>query len=122
MNPLQAPTPFNLDTAQTDISNALIGFLRISLDADKVKNDPDAGRQIFESIKDSITAGLAACGEVKRLLDGVAALRDRHQPRPHADPTQPGALCSTCSLNGAIVAWPCDTWTGVDRLLTHGKH
>lgn len=121
MDPIQTPTPFNLDTAQKDISGALLGFLRMSFGGDEAKNDPEAGQQLIDAIKDSITAGLSACTEVKRLLDGLGALRNRHQPRPHADQSTPGALCAACSLHGAIVAWPCETWTAADQLLTHGQ-
>lgn len=125
MNPFQQPTtpaPFNLDTAQKDIGEALLGFLRISLDGASLKDDPEAGRQIFESIKDSIVAGLGACGEVKRLYEALTGLRDTHRPRPHLDPTAPGALCAACSLHGALITWPCETWTAIDRTLTHHQH
>lgn len=124
MNPFEtpAPPPFNLDTASKDISDALIGFVRLSLDAESLKSDPQAGRQFFDSIKNSVVAGMSACGEVKRLQDEFSALRDRHKPRPHADPTTPGALCEACSLNGSLIAWPCETWKAADKALTHHQH
>lgn len=123
MNPFQtpAPAPFNLDTAQKDISSALVGFVQLSLNAIALKDDPDAGRQFFDAIKDSIVAGMAACAEVKRLLDAFTGLRDKHQPRPHLDPSKPGALCAACSLHGALISWPCETWTAIDQTLTHGQ-
>lgn len=122
MNPFDAPAPapFNLDTATKSISNALLGFVRMSLDP-SVKDDRAAGEQIIAAIKDAILAGSNACTEVKRLTDEFTTLRDTHQPRPHADPTQPGALCTACSLHGALIAWPCETWKAADKALTRNQ-
>ncbi|MGW2692401.1 hypothetical protein ACWC3Y_11125 [Streptomyces sp. NPDC001296] len=124
MNPFEtpAPAPFDLTDTQKTISNALVGFVQLSLGGDAIKNDPETGRQFFEAIKDSIVAGMAACGEVKRLTEALTGLRDKHQPRPHLDPTTPGALCAACSLHGALIAWPCETWTAVDKTLAHSHH
>ncbi|MGW4493826.1 hypothetical protein [Streptomyces sp. NPDC004376] len=123
MNPFEtAPrTPFDLDTANKAISTALISFVRMSLDP-TVKDDPTAGEQIIGAIKDAILAGSNACAEVKRLQGEFTAMRDKHQPRPHLDPSTPGALCAACSLHGALIAWPCETWKAADRALTHGQH
>ncbi|MFJ6667466.1 hypothetical protein [Streptomyces sp. NPDC091383] len=115
------PAPFNVDTATKAISAALIGFVRISLDP-SVKDDRAAGDEIIGAIKDAILVGSSACAEVKRLQDVLAAMRNRHQPRPHLDPSAPGALCAACSLHGALITWPCDTWKGADHALTHGQH
>lgn len=123
MNPFQtpAPAPFNLNIAEKAITDALIGFVRISLDGASLKDDPEAGQRIFESIKDSILAGSNACAEVKRLQAEFTGLRDSHRPRPHADPSTPGALCEACSLNGALISWPCETWKTADKALTHNQ-
>ena len=121
MDPLQTPTAFDLTTAQQAITGALVSFVRISIGGESPKDDPQAGEQLFENIKNAITAGMSACTEVKRLTDSLTVLRNRHQPRPHADPDKPGALCAACSLHGAIVAWPCEAWAAADRILTHGQ-
>ena len=123
MNPLTSePAPFNLDTTQKTISAGLVGIVRILLDGASLKGDPQAAQQIFGEIKDALIAGSSAYAEVKRLHGSLTALRDQHKPRPHADPTAPGALCNACSLHGVLVAWPCETWTATDRALTHGQH
>lgn len=121
MNPFDTtPAAFDLDTSQKAISTALISFVRVSLDP-TFKDDPAAGEQMFDAIKDAILAGGNACAEVKRLREDLAALKDKHQPRPHLDPSTPGALCTECSLDGALIGWPCGAWKTADQVLNRSQ-
>jgi hypothetical protein len=70
------------------------------------------------AIREGLLGGMTACSEITRMRSDITQLRDAHRPRPHADPTAPGALCEACSLRGALIAWPCETWRAADRTLT----
>lgn len=121
MNPLQPAKPFDLDDTQKTVTTALLGLITSILSQREGSPDPEAGANLMESIQDALIAGTAACAEIHRMRAALARLRDTHRPKPHADPTQPGALCATCSLDGALTAWPCQPWTAADRILTHGQ-
>lgn len=119
---LDPNAPFDITASDKAIGDALVSLVTLSFRQPGEPIAPEAGQQFFEHVKDAIFAGSMACGEIKRLRADMAAIRDAHRPRPHADPSAPGALCEACSLHGALVSWPCATWTAVDRSLTHGQH
>src|SRR5690348_39171 len=114
------PTPFSLDEAQKAVTTALLNLLKASLGGNS-EPDPETAASLRQSIQDALLAGSAACAEIGRMRASLTELRDTHRPQPHADHTQPGALCATCSLDGALIAWPCHTWTAADQILTHGQ-
>lgn len=116
-----APTPFDLDASNKAISTALVSYITFSL-SQPGERTAESVQQMLTDIQNAITAGSAACAEVGRMRTELAALRDQHRPRPHADPSAPGALCEACSLHGSLVQWPCQTWQAVDRTLTNGQH
>lgn len=113
--------PFSLDTANKSIGNALVDLIKLMFPRPGTTLDRAAGQDILKSLTDGIGAGSQACTEVTRLRTAFTALRDSHRPKPHADPTAPGSLCAACSLHGALIAWPCETWTVADRTLSHGQ-
>ncbi|MET7776285.1 hypothetical protein ABZU94_10595 [Streptomyces mirabilis] len=115
------PPPFDDHTASATMADAVIAMVTMSIRSPGTKPDPEQAVTVMGKIREALTTGLAACAEVSRLRTGLAALRDEHRPRPHADPTQPGALCAACSVHGALVSWPCGTWSTAERILNHGK-
>lgn len=124
MFPTQQPETsktFDLDTAHKTITGALMKLLMLSLrDPAAPPTESDAG-ELMTAIRDALLSGSMACSEITRIRDSLIMLRDTHRPRPHADPSTPGALCEACSLRGALVTWPCETWTAADKTLTHGQ-
>lgn len=116
-----APAPFNVDDAARTVTTAVIGLITLSFREKDQPVDPEAGKEFAASVREALLAGSAACAEITRMRTALTSLRDNHRPRPHADPNQPGALCTACSLHGALIAWPCETWTAVDQVLTHGQ-
>jgi hypothetical protein len=117
-----ADTPFDVDTATKTISGALIQLITMGFrkPEDGAPTEAD-GANLMKAIQDSLLAGSLACAEIKRIQADIAAMRDTHRPRPHADPTKPGALCEACSLSGALVAWPCGPWSAAEKVLTRGQ-
>lgn len=116
-----SPTPFDLDAASKTVTGALLSYMKFSFAAPAERNEADV-RQMLDDLQNALIAGSAACAEVDRLRGELSRLRDQHRPRPHADSSAPGALCEACSLHGALIGWPCQTWTAADRTLTHGQH
>lgn len=117
-SPFPTPGRFDLDSASTQIGAAVAGVIKMTFRPPGQQPGEKASKELFDSILHALVAGGSACAEVKRLRGGLARLRDNHRPRPHADPTAPGALCQACSLHGALVPWPCEPWQCADHLLT----
>ncbi|WP_435244925.1 hypothetical protein [Streptomyces tendae] len=120
-NPAAELQPFDLDTANLSIGNAIVSLVKLLMRAPGTTPGPAEARAALDNVQAALTAGAGACREVTRMHTELAALRDSHRPQPHADPTQPGALCAGCSVHGSIVSWPCGTWTAAERILNHGK-
>ncbi len=119
--PAETP-PFEVDTASKTISGALVQLLTLTLRGpESAPPTPEEGTAFMNAIREAIFAGTQACGEIKRMQADLTAMRDTHRPRPHADPTKPGALCEACSLSGALVAWPCSPWNTAEKILTRGQ-
>ncbi|MFF9310133.1 hypothetical protein ACF1BS_04400 [Streptomyces sp. NPDC014748] len=116
-----ADGPFDLDAADSAVGNAIIGMLKMMMREPGSKPDPTEAKAVMDGIRQGLMAGSQACTEITRIRAELAALRDEHRPRPHADSAQPGALCTACSVHGSIVIWPCGTWSAAERILTRGK-
>ncbi|MFJ8153912.1 hypothetical protein [Streptomyces sp. NPDC094468] len=116
----ELPT-FDEKTASATMVDAVIGMVNMSVREPGTMPDRDQAAAVMGKIREALTTGLAACAEVSRLRTELGALRDEHRPRPHADPNAPGALCAACSIHGALVSWPCGTWSTAERILNHGK-
>jgi hypothetical protein len=116
----QTAKPFDLEESQKLIGSAVIGIVTLSL-AKQETIDHETSVKVWSDIREAITAGAYACSEIRRMRDEITELRDSHRPRPHADPSRPGALCAACSLDGALISWPCQVWTAADRILTQGQ-
>jgi hypothetical protein len=114
--------PFDLDTAHKAIGTALVTMVTFSFRGpNAAPPTPDEARQFMEAVQQAVFQGSNACAEIKRMREDLTQLRDSHRPRPHADPTQPGALCEACSLTGALIAWPCGPWSTAEQILTRGQ-
>lgn len=118
--PTELPA-FNVDTASRTISGALVQMVTLSFRKPEDTPTPEDGAALMKAVQEAILAGSQACAEIKRIQSDLAAMRDTHRPRPHADPNQPGALCEACSLTGALIAWPCGPWNTAEKILTHGQ-
>lgn len=115
-------TTFDLNAANLAISGAIISMITSAFRDPNTPPDEATNRQLVDDIQGALTSGAQACAEVKRLNDGIATMRDQHRPQPSADPTAPEPRCSTCSLTGVIVPWPCAPWSAAEQLLTHHQH
>lgn len=113
--------PFDEKTATTTMVDAVISMVTMSMRAPGAMPDREQAAALMGKIREALQTGLAACGEVSRLRTELATLRDEHRPRPHADRTAPGALCAACSIHGALISWPCGTWSAAEKILNHGK-
>lgn len=82
---------------------------------DTTFDDPEVAAKLMHGfVKDSV----AAMGEVKRLYIVLDGQKRRHLPLPGS----PGApvKCTSCSLHGAEVLWPCEPYTTADKALPEG--
>jgi hypothetical protein len=124
MMPTQLPDPnkpYDNDTTMKTVSGALIKLVMMGFrDPATPPSDVD-GEELMTAIREGLLGGTLACAEVNRMREALKVLRDAHRPRPHADPTAPGALCETCSLHGALIVWPCETWRAADQILTKNQ-
>ena len=75
---------------------------------------PDEGMAFWKNLITALTDTCDVIGEVERLREGRQRARDIHIPQASADPAVPGAVCTGCSVHGALVAWPCATWKALD--------
>lgn len=113
--------PFDEKTASATMADAIITMVSAPMRAPGGRPNRETASAVMDKIKDALITGMAAVAEVSRLRAELGALRDEHRPRPHADPTAPGALCAASSIHGALVSWPCSTWSATERILNHGK-
>lgn len=113
----QPPARFDVKAAHLTIGEAISSVLRLSLRGPAAAHDEELASSTFKAITLALMAGSSACAEVTRLHAELSAQRDRHRPRPHADPRAPGALCDACSLHGALVSWPCAVWQAAESIL-----
>jgi hypothetical protein len=65
---------------------------------------------IVKSVADVAVLG----SEIEKLRAGRQKARDIHMPQTSSDPAVPGAICTGCSVHGAVVAWPCATWKALE--------
>lgn len=112
---------FDVEAANRTIGESMVNLVKLMMPMPGSEPDPELANSFMTSITTALAAGSGAVAEVKRLRADLAQMRDSHRPRPHADPTAAGALCEACSLHGALTAWPCGTWTSVERILAHGQ-
>jgi hypothetical protein len=113
--------PFDLNTANDAIGQAIASIVKVTFRAPGSVPAPAEAAAVMDSLRNAVLAGAQACTEITRIRAELAVLRDEHRPRPHADSSAPGALCTACSVHGSIVSWPCSPWTADERILTHGK-
>lgn len=116
-SPFPIPGPFDLDAATTQIGAAVGGVIELTFRPSGEVPTPEATKSVWDAMLGALQAGSSACAEVKRIRGALTDFRDSHRPRPHADPTAPGAICDGCSVHGALVNWPCAPWQFAERLL-----
>jgi hypothetical protein len=114
---------FNLDAANKTITEATVSLVKLMLPLPGQEPPTlEQGQALMKQITDAITTGASACSEVTRYRTAFADLREQHRPQPHPNPNAPGALCTACSLHGALVPWPCNAWTTAEKTLSHGQN
>ena len=113
--------PFDADASGKAIGGAISSLIKLSFPTPGAELDPDAAAAFMTTITEALAAAGHALAEVKRIRGALTAMRDGHRPRPHTDPTAPGALCDACSLHGALITWPCTPWTAAEQILTHNQ-
>jgi hypothetical protein len=118
-----SPQPFDAKAAQRAITTAMLNFVKLTFRAPgpPAAADLEAGQALMAAVPEALKAGSEACGELDRIRGDLAAARDEHRPRPHADPSAAGAQCTRCSLSGVIVSWPCEPWNLAERILNRGR-
>jgi hypothetical protein len=113
---------FDLDRDTKTVGEALMKLIKLYFPAPGAEKPTLAEAKVaVDLISEGLFSGSKACGEVARLRKVLTTSRDLHQPRPHADPTKPGALCVACSLDGSVTAWPCRAWQALDTALMHDQ-
>lgn len=120
MNTDSTPThrPFDLEKARTrtlDTTSVLLKLVLIPSEAAAFAADPEAQHRWSQRLRELTTDALEATGEVARLYAQFRELQRRHMPIAG----EPGAaaMCSSCSLHGAQVPWPCEVYNFAGKAL-----
>lgn len=118
MQNLQPPTiePFNYRNVSKRQAEFMVGYIKAAFGIDESwATDPE---QTAKQMQGFMTDAAELLGEVKRLYDAFDSLKRKHMPHPG----EPGAPVkyTACSLHGAEVLWPCETYKAADSTLPEG--
>ena len=113
MNPIPEVKPFNLAEVTRRNADFLVAYLTIAMGG--VRPDEEQSHEISKRLIEHLTDSAQALDEIKRLYAVLEELQRRHMPLAGT----PGAavLCEGCSLHGAQVPWPCETYTQAGKAL-----
>jgi hypothetical protein len=122
MNPgMPAPLDqkFDLDEIGKRNADFLVTYIKLSFSAPGTEPDPEMAQALPKKLIQALTDQAALLSEVKRLYGVLEGFKRGHMPLP-GDPGAP-VLCTGCSLHGARVLWPCETYKGADSALPERK-
>lgn len=110
---------FDYDTVSKRNAQFLAAYLKAAFMSGGAEPSEEVQRDIAERIQQSMTDQLGLLAEVKRLYEALEGFKRAHMPLAG----QPGApvLCTGCSLHGAQVPWPCETYRGASAALPERK-
>jgi hypothetical protein len=114
-NPITGLDPFNYKDAVERNGKFLIAYLKSAVGGERSFDDAEAAAKLLHGF---IGDSMGAIGEVQRLYTVLDGLKRRHMPLPG----EPGApvKCTSCSMHGAEVLWPCEPYKTADAALPEG--
>lgn len=106
---------FDYDAISQRNAQLLTAYLKATLLSGGAEPSEEVQKDIAERIQQSMTDQLGLLAEVKRLYGVLDGFKRSHMPLAG----EPGApvLCTGCSLHGAQVLWPCETYRGASAAL-----
>lgn len=107
--------PFDYEAVSKRQADFMLAFLKSVLGGPDPSTGPDAARVFKDGFNKFLADAGDSLSEVKRLHDRLNELKSRHMPFA-GTPGAP-AKCTTCSMHGAEVAWPCEVYTFADASL-----
>lgn len=115
MNPIPSTEHFDYDTVSKRNAQLMVVYLKATLLSGGAEPSEAVQQEIAERIQQSMTDQLLLLAEVRRLYEVLENFKRTHMPLPGV----PGApvLCEGCSLHGAQVPWPCETYTQAGKAL-----
>jgi hypothetical protein len=106
---------FDYETVSKRNSEFLVAYLKLTFGSAGGALDEAAAESLSGKLMQSMTDQLMLLGEVKRLYEVLDGFKRGHMPLAG----EPGApvLCTGCSLHGAQVPWPCETYQAASKAL-----
>jgi hypothetical protein len=110
---------FDYETISKRNADFLITYLKMSFLAPGTEPDPGVMEELPKKLTQLLTDQVLLLGEVKRVHAVLEGFKGKHMPLAGT----PGApvLCTGCSLHGAQVLWPCETYKLSDAALPERK-
>lgn len=113
--------PFDFAAASKALLTFSIDFMTLGARYPEGTEPPiDVMNDLSRKTDEGIKAALQCLGEIGRIRRTMQERRQTHLPTPPATPGG-GVACQACSLDGAIVPWPCGVWKLTDTFLADGK-
>jgi hypothetical protein len=81
--------------------------------------NPDAAKKFTEGFQHFIADQQSLLAEVKRLYEVLESFKRAHMPLA-GEPGAP-AVCTSCSMHGGQVPWPCEIYRVASRALPDRK-
>lgn len=106
---------FDYETVSKRNADFLMSYIKLSFGRQGGAADEADAHALFAGLPQSMTDQLMSLSEVKRLYEVLEGLKRKHMPLAG----EPGALvlCTGCSLHGAQVPWPCETYQSASKAL-----
>lgn len=117
MNPSsRTAEPFNFEKAQAANVEHIKTYIKLMMSPSSLENmDPELEQKIGMMPAEAMASCSTALSEIKRLYAVLDSLRRTHLPLA-GEPGAP-AVCTSCSMHGGQVPWPCEIYRVADKAL-----
>jgi hypothetical protein len=106
---------FDLTSVMRRNAQILGAYLKVSFGD---QSDMVVGK-LAEGLPQMIRDFIATTGEVQRMYEALKGMKGKHMPFA-GEPGAP-AICTSCSLHGGQVPWPCETYNAAVAALPEGE-
>jgi hypothetical protein len=105
---------YDLEAVTKRNGDFMVGYLKMAFG----REEPDFKEKFTSRFQQFVTDAASSIAEIQRLYVLLDGLRRRHMPHPG----EPGApvVCTSCSMHGGQVPWPCETFKAADAAIPEG--